>query len=180
MFTSKNDPARERKKRSRIPTGVVFSNPWCLIGYGFGSGLAPVAPGTFGTLSAIPLYLLLSHLAPEQYGLLLFGMFLIGVHACSICERVSAMEDDSGIVWDEVVGFLMTMAFFKATFASVALGFVYFRFFDILKPWPIRILDRRVHGGFGVMIDDLIAGLFAAAALWMTQTAFALSSITLR
>lgn len=170
MLTSnhKKTKVRASKKRSKIPAKSVFSNPWCLLGYGFGVGLIPFAPGTFGTLLAIPLFLAMSDLSAEYYALMTLGLFAIGVHACSVSERIAQMQDDSGIVWDEVIGFLVTMAISPASMSSIALGFIYFRFFDIIKPWPIRILDRKVHGGLGIMIDDVLAGLFAAAALRIT------------
>ncbi|MDD2767124.1 MAG: phosphatidylglycerophosphatase A [Methylococcus sp.] len=143
----------------------VLSDPWCLIAVGFGSGLAPKAPGTFGTLAAIPVYLAFSYLPPAFYtaGVLLF--FALGVPACGCCGRILGKTDHSAIVWDEVVGFLVTMWGVAASWQSLLLGFVLFRFFDIVKPWPIRVIDRRTRGGWGVMLDDVVAGAFSALIL---------------
>lgn len=146
-------------------------DPAQLIAVGFGSGLAPKAPGTFGTLAAIPFCLLLLQLDPEVYVWWIAATFGIGVWVCDItCEKLG-VHDHSAIVVDEFVGLFVTLlpvAVGLIAFSWIALvaGFLLFRFFDVLKPWPIRMLDRRVHGGFGVMLDDLVAGLFAAVVLW--------------
>jgi phosphatidylglycerophosphatase A len=136
-------------------------NPSHLLAFGFGSGLAPVAPGTFGTLVGIPFFLLFSLTSLPLYLLLTVLMFLVGVVVCERCSRDLGVHDHSGIVWDEITGFLVTMIAVPFEWHWVLSGFLLFRFFDILKPWPIRWFDRRVGGGFGIMVDDLIAGLFA-------------------
>ena len=162
MSISKKTKASPQK-RAHIPTRILFKNVWCFLGLGFGSGLAPKAPGTFGTLAGIPLYLLASAMHVEYYIALTFVLFLIGIPICSNTEKGIGIQDHSGIVWDEVVGLLITMTFLPPTWAGIAIGFASFRFFDVIKPWPIRWFDRRVHGGFGIMLDDAIAGIMACA-----------------
>ncbi len=136
-----------------------------LIAQGFGAGLAPWMPGTFGTLAAIPLYLLLQPLDQGLYLLLTLLFFGLGVWACRVTSDAMGVHDHPSLVWDEVVGYLITMAWAPAGWGWVLLGFVLFRLFDIWKPWPIRWLDRRVEGGFGIMIDDVLAGVYAAIVL---------------
>ena len=140
-------------------------HPVNFLALGFGSGLAPVAPGTAGTLAAIPVYLLLQPLALEVYLPLVVALFVVGIPICAFTAHRLQVHDHPGIVWDEVVGYLVTMAFAPAGWLWVVAGFVLFRIFDVAKPWPIMWLDRQVHGGLGIMLDDLLAGVFAAAAL---------------
>lgn len=147
-----------------IPASLL-RDPGHFLALGFGSGLAPRAPGTFGTLAAIPVYLLCAQLALPAYLLVVAGLFLLGVYLCGRTARSLGVHDHPGIVWDEVVGFLLTMAFAPPGWVWIVAGFLCFRLFDILKPWPIRVLDRRVHGGLGIMLDDVLAGLAAAASL---------------
>ena len=94
-----------------------------------------------------------------------FATFLIGIYLCGQTAKDVGMHDHSAIVWDEFVGLFITFAFVPVSLISLAIGFVLFRVFDILKPWPISLLDKHVHGGFGIMLDDVIAGLFACACL---------------
>jgi phosphatidylglycerophosphatase A len=136
-----------------------------LIGRGFGAGLSPRAPGTVGTLVAIPPYLLLAHLPLWAYALLLLTASAVGVAAANALIRHGGREDPPEFVWDEIVGFWLTMLGGSATVASIALGFVLFRLFDIWKPWPVRWADRSLKGGVGAMADDLFAGVMAALAL---------------
>ncbi len=141
------------------------------IAFGLGSGLAPYAPGTAGTLAAIPLYLLLSGLAWPLYLGVTLILFLIGVWACQRTARDLALEDPAAIVWDEWVGLLVTMVAAPSGWPWLLAGVLLFRLLDIWKPWPVRVADRRVGGGLGIMLDDLIAGamaalLIAAAAHW--------------
>ncbi|CAH0532910.1 Phosphatidylglycerophosphatase A [Vibrio stylophorae] len=146
---------------------IRLSNPWHLLAMGFGSGLSPVIPGTMGTLAAIPFYLLLVQLPLWAYLAAIVVAAVVGIAICDRTAKDMGVHDHGGIVWDEFVGFWITMIFVPAlTPAWVILGFVLFRFFDMVKPWPISWFDRRVHGGFGIMIDDVIAGLIAMLALW--------------
>ncbi|MHB8535810.1 MAG: phosphatidylglycerophosphatase A family protein [Sulfuricaulis sp.] len=133
--------------------------------FGFGSGKAPVAPGTFGTLVGIPAYLLLQPLAIYIYVAVVAGLFALGVWLCQVTERDLGMHDHSGIVWDEIVGYLITMFMAPAGWMWMALGFVLFRLFDIWKPFPIRQLERRTPGGFGIMLDDALAAVYAWVVL---------------
>jgi len=130
---------------------------------GFGSGMAPFAPGTFGTLAAVPLYLLLRELTPFTYALVVIAMFALGVWICQITEQDLGEHDHSSIVWDEIVGYLITMFMAPAGWGWVVLGFLLFRLFDIWKPFPIRTLERRIRGGLGNMLDDVLAALYALA-----------------
>jgi phosphatidylglycerophosphatase A len=143
----------------------VWSNPWHFLAFGFGSGLAKKAPGTFGTLAAIPVYLLMVQLPWLLYSAVTAAAFVAGI---SICQQVSddlKVHDFSGIVWDEFVGLWITMFLVPFEWHWLLLGFILFRFFDIVKPWPIRYLDKQVAGGFGIMIDDVLAGVYAWAVL---------------
>lgn len=143
----------------------LLRDPGHFLALGFGSGLAPYAPGTFGTLAAVPVYLLCAALPSWLYLPVLAAAFAAGVWLCGRTARALEAHDHPGIVWDEVVGFLATMTFVPPGWAWIAAGFVCFRVFDVLKPWPIRALDRHVHGGLGIMLDDLAAGIAAALTL---------------
>jgi phosphatidylglycerophosphatase A len=140
-------------------------NPIHLLAFGFGSGLAPWAPGTFGTLVAIPCYLLLQPLSQIYYMIIVMLGFFVGIWICEITSRDLGVHDHSGIVWDEIVGYLVTMAWAPRGWVWIVVGFLLFRLFDILKPWPIRWFDQKVTGGIGIMLDDLIAALFAVGGM---------------
>lgn len=144
---------------------TLFFAKW--ISLGFGSGKAPVAPGTFGTLVGIPIFLLMSKLPLAYYVLLTIVFLIIGIWAAQKYSEFLGVHDHNSIVWDEVVGYLITMMFVPAQWTWILLGFILFRLFDIWKPWPIRVLDERVHGGFGIMIDDVLAGVYAAFCLYV-------------
>lgn len=144
---------------------LKLSNPLHLLALGFGSGLSPIMPGTMGTLAAIPLYWLIQGLSPVWYLLILLLGFIAGIWICNAATRAIGRHDHGAIVWDEIIGFGITMFAAPAGVGWIVVGFVLFRFFDIIKPWPISWFDRRVHGGFGIMLDDVIAGLFALACL---------------
>ncbi len=143
----------------------LLANPNHLFAFGFGSGLAKKAPGTFGTLAAIPFFLLLQNLSWPVYLSWLIVTFALGVLWCDRSSRALGVHDHGGIVWDEFVGFWITMFMAPAGWLWIVIGFVLFRFFDILKPWPINWLDKKVHGGFGIMIDDVLAGIYALLVL---------------
>jgi phosphatidylglycerophosphatase A len=132
---------------------------------GFGSGLAPKAPGTFGTLAAVPIFLLLAPLSAGYYLAVLIAFSLLGIYLCDYAAKAAGVHDHPAIVWDEIVGFLITMFMVPISWQSVLVGFALFRLFDILKPWPISYLDKHCHGGFGIMIDDIVAGLAALAIM---------------
>ncbi|GLX86634.1 phosphatidylglycerophosphatase A [Thalassotalea loyana] len=138
-----------------------LSDPVQFLALGFGSGLAPKAPGTFGTLAAIPVFLLMAQLPVSQYMAVLSVMALFGVHICGYTAKAIGVDDHPAIVWDEIVGFLITMILVPVSVTTVVVGFLLFRFFDIVKPWPISAVDKKLHSGLGIMLDDIIAGVMA-------------------
>jgi len=145
--------------------GPDWRNPLHVLAFGLGAGAAPVAPGTAGTLVGLPLYAALAGLPLPAY--LVFLAILAGA-GIAICGRTAAelgVHDHPGIVWDEVVGLLVALCGVPVGWQWAAAGFVLFRAFDILKPWPIHWIDRRIGGGVGIMADDVLAGLYAAAIL---------------
>jgi len=144
---------------------LSLGNPIHFLALGFGSGLAAKAPGTFGTIAAIPLVLLMTPLSlPWYLGLTILSV-VVGFYICDKAAKDMGVHDHGAIVWDEVAGLLITMIAAPAGWQWLLAGFVLFRFFDILKPWPIRWLDAKVHGGFGIMIDDVLAGIFSLICL---------------
>lgn len=143
----------------------VLHSPVLWLAFGFGSGLSPKAPGTMGTLAAIPLYLLLAKLPLMGYALVVLVSFIIGCWLCGEAAKRLGVHDFGGIVWDEFVGYWITMFAAPAGWLWIAVGFVLFRVFDIWKPWPIRVADQQVHGGLGIMLDDVLAGIYAGLAL---------------
>lgn len=143
------------------PVSISLKDPVHFLAFGFGSGLAPKAPGTFGTVAAIPIFVLLIQFPFSVYLAFLAISLVTGIWICGESARRIGVHDHSGIVWDEIAGFLLTMAPFVPSVASVVAGFLAFRLFDIVKPWPISSLDRRVKGGLGIMLDDVVAALFA-------------------
>ena len=148
---------------------ALLTNPNHFFAFGFGSGLAPKAPGTAGTLVAIPIFWVIQDLSWPLYVSWLLVTFVLGVVWCGRSSRALGVHDHGGIVWDEMVGYWLTMFFAPSGWQWMLLGFILFRFFDILKPWPIGAVDRRVHGGFGIMIDDVLAGVYA----WISLQALA-------
>ena len=145
------------------PFNIKKFTHFCALG--FGLGLAPKAPGTFGTLAAIP-FILLTMMAPLwlQLGVAL-AICGIGIWFCEVASRDAGVHDHPAIVWDEVAGFYITMIGAAISWQTLLVGFILFRFFDIVKPWPITLLDKHVKGGFGIMIDDILAGIFSLICL---------------
>jgi phosphatidylglycerophosphatase A len=144
---------------------AILREPVHLLAFGFGSGLSPHAPGTFGTLVAVPIVLLVM-----QFGWLTHLTFAIvatglGIYLCGESARRLGVHDHPGIVWDEITGYTVTMLAAPPEWYWLLGGFVLFRFFDIVKPWPIREADHSLGGGVGIMLDDIIAGTFAGAIL---------------
>lgn len=141
-------------------------NPIHLLAFGLGSGCAPKAPGTFGTLAAIPFWwLLLQDVPLVPYICVLIAGFAFGVYLCEQTSKDLGVHDHGGIVWDEWIGLWITYLALPNGIEWIIIGFALFRFFDIIKPWPIKWLDEKVHGGFGIMIDDVLAGIFALACV---------------
>jgi phosphatidylglycerophosphatase A len=148
---------------SRLPDArFLVSHPAHFIALGFGCGLAPVAPGTVGTAAAIPLYWALALvLPPLAIAFLAIPLFFVGIWACGVTGRDLGVADHSAMVWDEIVAFLPLAALASSSLVLQALAFVLFRLFDIWKPFPIRLLERELKGGLGVMADDLVAACYA-------------------
>ncbi|MEM9242913.1 MAG: phosphatidylglycerophosphatase A [Pseudomonadota bacterium] len=164
---------KEAYYKNRVPRSV-WRNPWHFIAFGFGSGAVPVAPGTFGTLVAIPFYLLLNQLHLIYY---LIAVLIIAIFAIILSDKVSReikVHDHPGMNIDEFVGFFVTMINAPSGWQWIVIGFVLFRFFDIIKPPPIGWIDRHVQGGFGMILDDVLAGLISCvlmqllAYIWVT------------
>ncbi len=156
-----------RPAHRRIGWRDLFLSPGNFLAFGFGAGLAPIAPGTFGTLAAIPFFLLLNSLGPFFYLAALLVSFIAGVGLCARAAESLNAHDHPGIVWDEMVGLWVALFLLPFSWSALLLGFILFRLFDIAKPWPIYLIDRRLGGGMGIMLDDIVAGIFTNGALWL-------------
>jgi phosphatidylglycerophosphatase A len=144
----------------------LFAHPAHLVAFGFGAGLIPFAPGTFGTLLAFPLYWLIApHAGAMQYLLAVALLFGLGIWACDVTGRAIGVADHGGMVWDETVAFLLALFFVPPALHWQAVSFLVFRLFDIFKPPPIRYYDRTFKSGFGVMLDDLVAAFYTLIVL---------------
>jgi phosphatidylglycerophosphatase A len=143
----------------------LLRDPVHLLAFGFGAGLSPYAPGTFGTLIAVPIVMLVAHFGWLVHLAFALIAFVAGIYICGASARKLGVHDHPAIVWDEIAGYTVTMLAAPAEPAWLAAGFVLFRFFDIVKPSPIREADHSLRGGLGIILDDIIAGLFAAAIL---------------
>lgn len=149
----------------KISARTVFTDPVHLLAFGFGLGLVPVAPGTAGTLLGVLLaWLALDLSLAMQIGVAV-AMFLAGIWICGNSSQRLGQNDPGGIVWDEITAMYITLLVAPATITGWLAAFVLFRLFDIAKPWPIRDLDHRMGGGLGIMLDDLVAALYAAILL---------------
>ena len=153
--------------KNKLTPRQILSDPLLFLAFGFGSGLAKKAPGTMGTLAAIPVYYLFAQADIWVYSLLTVCVSVLGVFICGVAAEKLGEHDFGGIVWDEIAGYLITLWLVPLTWQTIIVGFVLFRFFDILKPWPIKWLDQHVHGGFGIMIDDVLAAFFAGFLLFL-------------
>lgn len=148
----------------------AFRNPIHFLAIGLGSGAAPKAPGTWGTVAGLLIYLPMSLCSTAVYAGLVLVAALVGVYLCGKTSRDWGVHDHGAIVWDEFVGLWITLFMIPFTWYWLLLGFALFRLFDIWKPWPISWLDRHVHGGLGIMVDDIIAGVFAWVVLFGVVT----------
>ena len=148
-----------------VAPSSVWRNPIHFFAYGFGSGAVPKAPGTAGTLVAVIMYLLLPQISPLIYVSLLLISFVFGVWICGKTAQDIGIKDPSGIVWDEFVGYWITMFMAPSGWIWVIIGFVLFRLLDIVKPWPIKWADKQIGGGMGIMLDDVLAGIMAALCM---------------
>ncbi len=149
----------------QLSAKTVFTHPIHFIATGFGSGLLPWFPGTWGTLVAIPLYYLFQHASLMIYSLIILISFTAGCWICDVSARAFKTPDPGAIVWDEIVGYWITMFLAPPGWLWIVMGFVLFRFFDIVKPWPIGYLDQRLKNGVGIMLDDVVAGIYACCVL---------------
>ena len=150
----------------------IFSHPAHFLSFGFGSGLFPKAPGTAGTLVAFPIHWYLAErLTDAQFILVLLLAFAVGVWVCEKTGKTLGVADHGGMVWDEIVAFLLVLIFTPEVFFWQLLAFLLFRFFDIVKPPPIRHFDRTWHGGLGVMFDDILAAGYTLLSLALVKSA---------
>lgn len=150
----------DNTEQARVPAKLLL-NPAHLLSLGFGSGLSPKMPGTMGTVVAVAIYLLVPTMDWKIYLGIIIGAFLIGIFLCETTAKALNVHDHPGIVWDEIVGYFITMFMVPKEWLWILIGFVLFRLFDIWKPWPIAVADKRLKGGFGIMFDDVIAAIFA-------------------
>lgn len=150
----------------------LLRDPVHLLALGFGAGLAPRAPGTVGTLAAAPLIMFIGSFGRIALACAALVMIVSGVYICGRSATKLGVHDHPGIVWDEFAGYAVTMLAVPVTWQWMLAGFVLFRFFDIVKPWPIREADHSLRGGLGIMLDDVIAGAFAGVALFALDRAW--------
>ena len=151
----------------------LFAHPAHFLALGFGTGLAPIAPGTFGTLLGFPVYWLLAdRLAPAELLVAIAGMFALGIWGCRKTGTDLGIADHSAMNWDEVVAFLLILVITPPGWGWQAFAFFAFRFFDVVKPAPIRYFDRTLKGGFGVMFDDIVAAFYTLLAMAIVKQLF--------
>ncbi len=142
-----------------------MTDPVHFLAFGFGSGLAPFAPGTFGSLPGVLLFWLTLDFGIYVQLTVASALVISGIWICGESSRKLGVHDHGGIVWDEIAGMYLTLLAAPVSASGWLLAFVLFRVMDIVKPWPIRDLDHRLGGGVGIMLDDLVAALYAALAL---------------
>lgn len=147
------------------PNYRALQHPVHFFSLGFGSGLLPYAPGTWGTIATLPIYFTLLHVSHITFLLLWFFLTIASVMAAHYSAYIWQTHDHSSIVCDEIVGFLLVLAFIPRVPVYVVCAFVFFRFFDIVKPWPIAWLDKHIKGGLGIVIDDLVAALYTICVM---------------
>lgn len=143
----------------------IWQNPLYFIAFGFGSGALPYAPGTWGTLMAIPFYLALQTLPLIAYLIITLVIIIGSIWLCDKISREINIHDHPGMCIDEIVGFLVTMIGIPPSLSWIILGFLLFRLFDIWKPQPVRYIDKNIGGGLGMILDDIVAGIYACIIL---------------
>ncbi len=152
----------------KTPPGLprkVMTDPVNFLAFGFGTGLAPIAPGTFGSLPGVLLFWLTMGFGLYVQLTVVAALVIAGIWICGESARRIGVHDHGGIVWDEIAGMYVTLLAAPISLVGWVLAFVLFRIMDIVKPWPIRDLDHRIEGGLGIMLDDLVAALYAAVLL---------------
>jgi len=164
-MNSQTSPSEPVRSTAQLAFGTVTG----FFALGFGSGLSPRAPGTMGSLVAIPLAMPLQLLSPVMHGLVLLLAFVFGIYCCEKTSRRMAVQDPGAIVWDEILAMWLVLAFVPPLWSWWLAAFLLFRLFDIAKPWPIRWLDQSVKGGLGIMLDDVLAAVYAIVVLLMAQ-----------
>lgn len=137
----------------------IWQNPWHFLAFGYGTGISPIAPGTVGSLVGLVYYALLAGLGWPLYITVTIVLAIFGIWLCDKVSQDLGVHDHRGIVWDEIVGVLLTFLFVKPSIANLIIGFLLFRLFDIWKPWPIKWADKSVKGGLGIMLDDILAAI---------------------
>ncbi|HKX54483.1 MAG TPA: phosphatidylglycerophosphatase A [Xanthomonadales bacterium] len=158
-------PDRQQTSNTRL----AFTTLSGFFALGFGSGLAPRAPGTMGSLAALPLAIPLLWLTPIQLGIFLLLAFGFGIYCCEKTSQRMAVQDPGAIVWDEIVAMWLVLAFVPTQWSWWSAAFLLFRLFDIAKPWPIRWLDQHIKGGMGIMLDDVMAAIYSIVLLLVLQ-----------
>ena len=151
--------------KSQLTARQILKDPVLFLAFGFGSGLSRYMPGTVGTLAAVPLYLVFIQTNIWIYSLLTLLVIFSGIYLCDKAAEKLQVHDFGGIVWDEIAGLLITLWLVPFSWQNLIIGFILFRLFDIVKPWPIKWIDQKVQGGLGIMLDDVLAGFFAALLL---------------
>jgi phosphatidylglycerophosphatase A len=150
---------------SQTSLRTIWTNPIHFVACAFGFGALPWMPGTWATLASIPLVLAFKQFPEAIYIAITAAMIIVGIYLCGVFNRDIGATDHPACAWDEMASFPIVMIGIAPTWYALALGFILFRFFDILKPWPISWCDRHIHGGFGVMLDDVVAALISLAIL---------------
>lgn len=155
----------DSSKTNQPSLKLLFQHPAYFFGLGFGSGLAKIAPGTFGTLMGLPLFWLIADYSFPTQLATITALFIIGIYFCSATGKAIGVADHGSIVWDEIVAIMLVLTFTPIALQWWLAAFLLFRLFDIWKPFPIRQCDARLKGGFGVMLDDLLAAIYAIISL---------------
>lgn len=161
-----HDPAPEPEVPQAILPPGFLKDPVHLLAFGFGSGTASRAPGTWGSLAAIPFWYLFAWMPMPLYWLVVLAACLVGIWLCGKTARDLKVHDHGGIVWDEFAGMWIALGLMPDDIYGVLMAFMLFRLFDVAKPWPISWLDEHLPGGVGIMVDDIVAGAMALACLW--------------
>lgn len=156
----------------KLDIKFLLAHPAHFFALGFGSGLAPKAPGTFGTLVGLPIFWLISSYALQTQLLIITVLFLIGIYACHKTGKSLGVADHGAIVWDEIVAMMLVLTITPPHWFAWFTAFALFRLFDIWKPFPIRQFDAKLKNGFGVMFDDLLAAIYASVCMWLIAYAY--------